>query len=194
MTPTPRFFGYGSLVNLSTHTYPGARPARLSGWRRVWRHSTLRPVAFLSVERAEGAEIEGVIAEVPGADWAALDERERAYLRRDVTGQVSVDGPTAPTAVYEVAKGTLAPPDTAHPVLLSYLETVLSGYAEVFGLTGVSRFLETTRGWDAPIMDDREMPIYPRHRVPDADQRHVFDGMLADLGCRIIAPETYERT
>ncbi|QQA43740.1 gamma-glutamylcyclotransferase family protein [Pelagovum pacificum] len=186
---TPRFFGYGSLVNLATHDYPNARIARLSGWRRVWRHSTLRPLAFLSVERHEDAEIEGVVADVPGADWEALDERERAYLRRDVTHEVTNDGERADTAVYEVAEGLLSPPDTAHPILLSYLETVILGYLELFGEDGVIRFCETTTGWHAPVMNDREMPIYPRFQQPTSEQRSYIDSLLRDLDCRLIAAE-----
>jgi len=47
------FFGYGSLVNRATHSFNNAQPAQLTGWRRVWRHTDLRPVAFLSVQRDE---------------------------------------------------------------------------------------------------------------------------------------------
>ena len=77
----PYFFGYGSLVNLSTHDFPDPRPARLKGWRRAWRHTDLRPVAFLTAIPDPDAEIDGMIAHVPGDDWAALDEREWAYDR-----------------------------------------------------------------------------------------------------------------
>ncbi|EAR49573.1 hypothetical protein OG2516_13836 [Oceanicola granulosus HTCC2516] len=185
---TAQFFGYGSLVNLATHSYPGARPARLSGWRRVWRHSTLRPVAFLSVERHAGSEIEGVVAEVPDGDWAALDERERAYVRRDVTDEVTHAGPRAETAVYEVHEGHLAPPDTAHPVLLSYVETVMLGYLHIYGEAGIHRFAASTEGWHAPIMDDRDLPLYPRHQRPSEEERRFIDATIAALGCTLIAP------
>ncbi|NBT52664.1 MAG: gamma-glutamylcyclotransferase, partial [Marivivens sp.] len=81
----PRFFGYGSLVNLTTHTYPDPKPAKLRGWRRVWRHTQIQEPAFLSVEPCDRTTLLGVTAAVPNADWAALDERESGYLRRDVT-------------------------------------------------------------------------------------------------------------
>uniref|UniRef100_UPI000A5B3968 DnaB-like helicase C-terminal domain-containing protein n=1 Tax=Leisingera sp. F5 TaxID=1813816 RepID=UPI000A5B3968 len=42
----PYFFGYGSLVNAATHDFSDPQPAHLSGWRRAWRHTDLRPVAF----------------------------------------------------------------------------------------------------------------------------------------------------
>lgn len=185
---TPRFFGYGSLVNLATHAYPGARPARLGGWRRVWRHTSLRPVAFLSVERAEG-EIEGVVAEVPGGDWTALDLRERAYARRDVTRQVGHDGPAGPTAVYEVHEGHLDPPDTAHPILLSYVDVVIQGYLRVFGEAGARRFAETTDGWHAPVLDDRARPLYPRHQRLTPAETAFVDRLLRDVGSEPCAPD-----
>ena len=81
----PSFFGYGSLVNLATHNYVNPRKATLSGWRRIWRHSNAHPFAFLSVHPASGA-INGIIADVPSGDWTALDERENAYQRHDVSG------------------------------------------------------------------------------------------------------------
>ncbi|KAA9010071.1 gamma-glutamylcyclotransferase family protein [Histidinibacterium aquaticum] len=189
---THRFFGYGSLVNLSTHDYPGARPARLSGWRRVWRHAQLRPVAFLSVERAEDSEIEGVVADVPGADWRALDERERAYARRDVTELVRHDGEIGPTVVYEIESDKLEPPDVSHPILLSYIDVVVQGYLRLFGQDGVDRFVASTRGWDAPVLDDREAPIYPRPQLLSPDERRKVDRILDETGARVAGPEAYD--
>jgi hypothetical protein len=135
------FFGYGSLVNRATHGFTDARLAHLSGWRRVWRHTDLRPVAFLTVVPDEASEIEGLMAPVPDADWAALDEREAAYLRARVAGQVSHDLPHAPEiAVYTIPEGRHGAPDAARPVLLSYLDVVVQGYLREFGEAGVARF------------------------------------------------------
>ena len=184
----PRFFGYGSLVNLGTHDYHAPRPARLTGWRRIWRHSSRRPVAFLSVARCEATAIDGIIAEVPGADWAALDAREAAYIRRDVTHQVYLDGPRAPTAVYEAAHGHIAPPSTNHPILLSYLDVVVQGFLTHFGPEGVTRFFQTTDGW-GPVLDDRAAPRYPRHRRVDPQERALVDAHLDGLAPVIENPE-----
>lgn len=83
--PSPYFFGYGSLVNRATHDFCNAQPAQLTGWRRVWRHTDLRPVAFLTVERDDQSTIDGLIAHVPRDDWAGLDQREWAYDRIPAT-------------------------------------------------------------------------------------------------------------
>jgi hypothetical protein len=185
-TPHPAFFGYGSLVNLATHDYEDPFPARLAGWRRVWKHSSRRPVAFLSVEPAEGWDIEGVLAHVPRGDWAALDQREQAYRRRDVTDHVTHDRPRRPTAVYEAAHGHIAPPSTEHPILLSYLDVVVQGYLNLLGRDGVAHFFATTVGFTAPIVDDRHAPRYPRHQALSREERRLVDTALADIGARVI--------
>ena len=66
--PRPHFFGYGSLVNRATHDYRNTARATVCGWRRIWRHTSLREVAYLTVARSPGHEIDGLIAEVPDGD------------------------------------------------------------------------------------------------------------------------------
>lgn len=185
----PLFFGYGSLVNLRTHDYADPRPAQLFGWRRVWRHTSHRPVAYLSVERCEGHEIDGIVARVPGGDWAALDRREAKYSRFDVTGAVRHDAPSVATAVYQVSSGHLADPSVNHPILLSYIDTVVQGFLQVHGQSGAERFFSTTTGWSAPILDDRAAARYPRHQKTSETERAVVDQALAAMGCTIMPPD-----
>jgi len=173
----PAFFGYGSLVNLATHDYPNARPATLTGWRRIWRKTAQGPQAFLSVERADGVQIAGVVADVPGADWAALDLREAGYERHDVSHLIGHDGVVGPTSVYEVRDAHLQ--DANNPILLSYLDVVVQGFLRVHGKKGVAAFFATTAGWDTPILDDRANPRYPRHQPLTADERALVDSHLA---------------
>ena len=180
------FFGYGSLVNRDTHAFQGAHPARLKGWRRVWRHTVLRPVAYLTVVPDETSEIDGLIAEVPHADWAALDEREGAYDRVAAAHQVSHPLSHRPEiAVYSIPEGKHGAPSEDGPVLLSYIDVVVQGYLREFGEAGVHRFFKTTDGWDAPVLDDRADPVYPRHRMLSAPERMLVDDHLSDLQVRI---------
>ncbi|WP_102225455.1 gamma-glutamylcyclotransferase family protein [Acidimangrovimonas sediminis] len=194
------FFGYGSLVNRATHAYPEAHPARVTGWRRVWRHTSRRELAFLSVEPVEGAEIEGLVAAVPGADWAALDLREAAYDRHPVPA-AQIDHPVArpiavqiyavpPAPAPEDAGDTTAPAapaDRPLPILLSYLDVVVQGFLREFGADGVARFFATTSGWEAPVLDDRAAPRYPRAQILDPGEIRLVDGHLAALGVTRIA-------
>ncbi|MCG6903322.1 MAG: gamma-glutamylcyclotransferase [Rhodobacter sp.] len=183
----PFFFGYGSLVNRATHAFSDAYPARLTGWRRAWRHTQLRPVAFLTAVPAPGHVIDGLVAHVPGDDWAALDERERAYDRTPVTDSMDHGVPRdIHVQVYAIPHGKHGQPDRAHPVLLSYLEVVVQGYLREFGEAGVQRFFETTDGWDAPILDDRAAPIYSRHQRLEPHERVLLHDWLAQIGARMV--------
>jgi cation transport regulator ChaC len=96
-------FGYASLVAL-----PGAAPAVLRGWRRVWgvamdnsiavpgykvyeRPDGARPacaVAFLDLERDEACAVDGALIEAGPEALEALDARERQYRRMEVTDMV----------------------------------------------------------------------------------------------------------
>lgn len=179
----PYFFGYGSLVNTATHGYTDPRPARLVGWRRVWRQTAPRPVAFLSARPSKYSTIDGLIAAVPGADWEALDQREWAYRRHDITGAVDHDLPQRPEiSVYSVPADSEAPPDVRHPVLLSYLDVVVQGYLRVFGTAGAKAFFATTDGWDAPVLNDRAAPRYPRAQSLSVAETAFVDAELARLG------------
>ncbi|RKF13942.1 gamma-glutamylcyclotransferase [Roseovarius spongiae] len=180
------FFGYGSLVNRATHAYPDAQPATLSGWRRVWRHTDLRQVAYLTVVPDADCAIDGLIAGVPGGDWKALDIREGAYDRVPADGQVRhALGPDARIAVYTIPEGKHGRPTRAHPVLLSYIDVVVQGYLREFGEAGARRFFETTQGWDVPVLNDRAAPAYPRHCALSPQERAFVDAQLAALPVRI---------
>jgi len=177
------FFGYGSLVNRKTHHFSDAHRAQLRGWRRVWRHTSLRDVAYLTVVADETSVIDGLIAAVPADDWAALDEREGAYDRVPASHQVAHALKHAPDiAVYSVPDSLRQTPEAKGPVLLSYIDVVVQGYFNEYGEAGVTRFFETTDGWDAPIIDDRPAPRYPRHQTVSRDEVALVDQHLRDLG------------
>lgn len=171
----PAFFGYGSLVNLATHGYADPRPARLNGWLRIWRSTTLREAAFLSVDPAPGVTLDGIAARVPGADWLALDDREAAYTRIDVSETLGLG---CPAAVYRVSDAFTLPHTTRHPILRSYLDVVVQGYFRVYGAQGVADFFATTTGWEVGIRDDCGDPLYPRHQTLTAQESELVDHHL----------------
>lgn len=183
---TPYFFGYGSLVNRRTHVYDDAHPAGIAGWRRTWRHIAALDHAFLTVTPSAGDRIDGLIAAVPGADWAALDARETFYERvaaRDVAHPL----PQPPAIqIYHAPVALNRPAEALKPILLSYLDVVVQGFLTEFGEAGVTRFFETTDGWEAPVLDDRTAPLYPRHQVLDDGERDLTDGWLARLDVTIV--------
>ncbi len=204
-------FGYGSLVNRATHAMAPTFRARLSGWRRVWRATAIRPLAFLSAEPDPGCVIEGLVAAVGPAQWPALDEREYAYQRiaLEPAALAHADAPEAGAAIPAGGGGSIradganfsgvviysvdpAPSATAagalhdHPVLLSYIDVVAQGFLREFGPEGVARFFDTTTGWHMPVIDDRAAPRYPRAQPP-AEERPLVDAALAARGVRILS-------
>ncbi|WP_394199453.1 gamma-glutamylcyclotransferase family protein [Litoreibacter albidus] len=185
----PYFFGYGSLVNAATHTYRSTHPAQLNGWRRVWRHTSLRDQAFLSVTPAEGAQIDGLIAEVPNSDWQVLDLRETGYFRSNLDAtQLKHGAGAVDVQMYQTQPELQATPDVRHPILLSYLDVVVQGFLEVFGEDGAERFFETTDGWDTPVLNDRSNPRYPRSQILTTSQTALVDAKLAHIGAQIVTP------
>ncbi|MBK0327643.1 gamma-glutamylcyclotransferase [Rhodobacteraceae bacterium F11138] len=187
MTPQPHFFGYGSLVNRTTHDFADPQPAQLSGWCRAWRHTDLRAVAFLTAIPAPGCIIDGMIAHVPDGDWQALDKREWAYDRIPANGSVTHGlRPDIDVAVYAVPEARHRQPAKRYPILLSYLDVVVQGYLHEFGTDGAIRFFDTTQGWDTPILNDRAEPRYPRHRQLTADETSFVDTHLKQLNVQIV--------
>ncbi len=187
MTPRPHFFGYGSLVNRSTHDYVEAYPAKARGWRRTWCLTGHRDHAFLSVVRDAATTIEGLIAHVPSGDWAALDAREAGYAR--VRACDDVDHAIADrveVAIYSVVPGRW-PMKERMPILLSYLDVVVQGFLREFGEAGAQRFFETTDGWEVGIVNDRAAPLYPRHRALTDDERMFVDHAIGLRGMRVDA-------
>lgn len=181
-------FGYGSLVNRRTHRSAEAGAARLRGWRRVWRHTTLRPVAFLTVVPDPLSEIDGLVARVDAARWGDLDAREAAYDRvpaRDIAHSLAH---RPDVHLYTIPDGRHGAASAAHPALLNYIDTVVQGFLAEFGEDGVARFFATTAGWDAPVADDRSAPVYARHQALTRAERALVDRHLARLGCRLVAP------
>ena len=167
----PRFFGYGSLVNLATQNYTNPQPTQIIGWRRVWRSTTHRDFAILSVKRDPDTTLHGITANVPDGDWAALDAREFAYQRNALA-----DG----TAIYEISDAIITPPNGPYPILRSYLDVVIQGYLREFGPDIAAQFFTTTDNW-GPIHDDRDAPLYPRHQPMTKAETAFVDKHLAAM-------------
>ena len=72
-------------------------------------------------------------------------------------------------------------------MLLSYVDVVVQGYRQQFGAQGVADFFATTDGWEAPILDDRAAPRYPRAQRLDRADQLLVDHHLAAVGARILS-------
>lgn len=183
----PFFFGYGSLVNRNTHAYDDAFRARLKGWRRAWRHTKGRGGPYLTGVPSATSQIDGLVARVPGADWALLDAREFGYQRHVILEGLAHEAALEVNAqIYAVPQASMMSPPVPAPILLSYLDVVIQGYLREFGESGAIAFFETTDGWDTPVQDDRTAPAYPRHQVLSRAERAFVDDQLKARGVTIL--------
>ena len=184
------YFGYGSLVNATTHGHTPVLPATARGWRRAWVAVPERALCYLSAVPDPKATLTGAIAPVKAADWAALDLREAAYARHDETHRITHCTQARQIALYAIAPERAAPPGPDNPILLSYLDTVIAGFLALHGPRETSRFFDTTTGWQAPILNDRAAPRYPRATPLTEETRQLTDDGLARMRARILAAQT----
>jgi len=192
MSATVAYFGYGSLVNDRTRPAGGAAArASLAGFRRSWRVRGGTACA-LTVVADPASCVRGVVVTEPAGNLAALDAREARY-RRTLAAEGTLahdDGSAAPPQVhyYAVTPAHDGPGDRACPILLSYVDCVLQGFLDHWGEAGVAHFVETTDGWDVPVLDDRAAPLYPRAQPLSGRERAIVDAALATAGARRFRP------
>ncbi len=190
------YFGFGSLVNRKTlpSDIVTAIPATLNGWKRHWQYrpsqifqsEQLQDIALLSVHRDQNTSIEGLLVIDRLSNLASLDKRERGYDRvqlndteldiknSDINNYFnnSVYVYVARSVDYSVAdKKPLR-------LLRSYLDVVMQGFHSEFEMSGVERFIETTKGFPMPILEDRDAPHYPRHQQLSNLEQKQFDVFL----------------
>lgn len=183
------FFGFGSLVNTATHRYRRTEPVVLSGWRRIWRHTNISETAFLSATPDPDAQISGLIAHVPDNNWAELDLRETGYFRSALSAeQLTATSQDIDVHVYQTRMEGDVSKMFQHPILRSYLDCVVQGYLQCFGEQGVADFFDSTSGWEAPVLDDRASPRYPRHQTLTADETALVDAHLTRLSVKTVLP------
>jgi hypothetical protein len=169
---TAHVFGYASLVAL-----PGARAATLRGHRRVWgvamdnavavpgykvyeSPTGARPacaVAFLDLEPAAGADVDGALVAVDDAGLAALDARERQYRRVAVAVDPAPpgDGPVWAYVGREPGRGRVAAGRAgAAPTVIqrAYAELVERAFA-ARGEDALARYRASTESPPFPVVE-----------------------------------------
>jgi len=177
-------FAYGSLVN------PAARPkelgaieASLSGWSREWGHRISTPhgnVCALTVVQDTAACIRGVVLAGNDAEHFEIDEREIGYERIPVTvRKIGGNGESLLScSLYVGTKADHGAATREYPIWRSYLDCILGGYLMLGGLKAVEDFVKSTRGWPAPILDDRDSPMYPRAVCLTSREKDLIDSVL----------------
>lgn len=183
------YFGYGSLVNRATHrtAIVDAIPARLLGWRRMWRPRPDMPgfpAALLTIGPEPGSSCDGLLVVDRAENLAAVDEREARYRRVALApSDLEVSGALpreCPLYVY-VAQEELPLHKEPPSILQSYLDAVMQGFLAEHGEAGLRRFVSDTANFDMPILADRHAPRYPRAVALTEKEQALFETLLGEL-------------
>ena len=161
--------GYGSLINGESRAKTGETgdvwPVKLHGFERHWSVMSA-DFGMSSVAVIEAAEraCNGVLVEVPHDQLSLFDEREQGYQRSQIepiklTTYLDHELPAGTYWVYHTHN--VIEPDHSCPIALSYVDVILSGCLE-HGDAFAQDFLALTKGWQAPLLNDRQQPRYPR--------------------------------
>lgn len=121
-----------------------------------------------------------------GRQSGSMDPRGAEQTAGDGPAERDRRPPIGRVHLYRARAEHVGPPTLRHPVLLSYLDVVVQGYRRWFGEDGVAAFFASTDGWDAPILNDRAAPRYPRHQPLSKDDREMVDHHLLCIGARVI--------
>ncbi|HEX5924655.1 MAG TPA: gamma-glutamylcyclotransferase family protein [Baekduia sp.] len=127
-------------------------------------------VAFLDLEHADGATVEGTLSAVDATELAALDARERQYERVDVTALVD-PAPGGPVWIYvgrapgraRVAAGRAGSPRIA--IQRAYVELVEAAFAAL-GDDALSRYRATTEAPPFPVLDLTRIDLPGQAELP----------------------------
>lgn len=182
--PTDYIFGYGSLINTASRNSTArspihAIPVRVSaafGYVRTWDDRCTCGFTALGLARPGPGEtamtINGVLFPVEGEDMTAFDAREEGYARVEVPRadiqavsweQLPAQGKIwvyVPQHAQEAPGVDLPLPDAAYPLLESYVDVVIEGGLE-YGTDFAREIIETTKGWNAYWLNDRELARRP---------------------------------
>jgi len=179
------YFGYGSLVNLSSLRTPyiSAHRVTLKGWKRIWlsrpkeagSFASLEGLAFLSVVPEPATNIDGMLITDHASSLKSLDEREVLYSRVDLNPDDlhHHDEKIEPASQFLY----MADEHPAHKeakILRSYLDVVMQGYRTHFGVEGIERFFASTLNFDLDILEDRAEPKYPRATTLTSEEKKLF--------------------
>ncbi|HYM01094.1 MAG TPA: gamma-glutamylcyclotransferase family protein, partial [Blastocatellia bacterium] len=160
-----------------------ATPASLQGWSRDWSHRisiTNGKLCALSVTPDPGCCIEGVVLSLGENELIEMDRREIGYERVPVTVQTlgPGTGSSLDCAAYVGLPAFHGPATVEYPIWRSYLDCVMAGYIELGGPEAAERFVTSTRGWPAPILNDRRSPKYPRAVRLTQKMQEIVDDIL----------------
>ena len=200
--PRHFIFGYGSLINSISRSVTGetgiAVAVKISGFVRHWsRISTDFGMSSVVVLPDENGACNGVLVEGDEAEFASFDLRERGYQRVQVDSTklsfyqagFALTNDTQESVVWLYQARKINNPCEEFPVVFSYLDVILAGcleYSEQF----CEDFVQLTQGWQHAMLNDRQVPRYPRVQSSlDVEKLNPYIALKAPISnAEIIRP------
>lgn len=180
-------FGYGSLIQRASRTATWltasiASPVIVKGVARGWFDQTDVPSwspTYLGAEDDASADCNGVLFPVHVVELESFARREAGYrlTKLDPTQITMLDGSSAPPdgEIWYFASTQKRFVSKDHPIVQSYVDVCLDGCLELEAVfpqarqsNFAERFLQTTRNWGLPWINDRIHPWRPFVHVPRA--------------------------
>lgn len=173
-------FGFGSIINTSTHaswledvnasSFPG-RIVRVRGhYQRAWNFRSATGFTALGILKDDGQthEMNGVLFKIPDSVIANFDRREVGYDRIEiphdsiellppeyhVNPQLAHEFGDLPKKVWIYVPQEGHDADENHPLLQSYVDTVMQGCLEWGGQIMAQEFVSTTVQWSPYFLND----------------------------------------
>ncbi|KAL3916266.1 MAG: hypothetical protein SGILL_005253 [Bacillariaceae sp.] len=165
--------GSDSRVSASSSVLPGVvvTLSKEFGYERLWNFRSSTGFTALGVSKAKStqaaSEINGVLFQVTQAMMPGFDRREVGYekVRIPLECCQADDGDNAPLWykqlgpkdrlwLYVPLASSCKAADENHPLLQSYVDTVLQGCLEWGGETVADTFIQTTGGWSTYFLND----------------------------------------
>ncbi|MBD3280673.1 hypothetical protein GF389_04070 [Candidatus Dojkabacteria bacterium] len=170
-------FGYATLINkeslLKTTSISDYIPIKIEGIETDWNISSDKfMITGIGLSVNDKARALGVLIELTEDNFINLDERELQHGHERVElsyhSIVKYEGQSLDltnSKIYTYKPRYPKRPNVDHPIVQSYLDTVLDGCLSISD-NFAKEYLEKTIGWNDQWINDRAKPMYPSYISP----------------------------
>ena len=195
MMITHFIFGYGSLISRDSRAMTAPETLKsteiavqISGIEPVFAKKSRIGMTAMGIRLQEGASAVGIIIPVPEKDLVKFDKREQGYSRIEIdlddvdlvpfldydeSHRIFVDAKKnndhQNIRIWAYLPQKIDPPTSDHPIVQSYVDTILRGCIDVGGERFAREFIQTTKGWNPEdLFEDSEEETFEQKNRSDS--------------------------
>jgi len=196
MMITHFIFGYGSLISRDSRAMTAPETLKsteiavqISGIEPVFAKKSRIGMTAMGIRRQEGASAVGIIIPVAEKHLPKFDRREQGYSRiqinlddvdlvpfldYDESHKIFVDAKNnndhESVRIWAYLPQRIDPPTSDHPIVQSYVDTILRGCIDVGGERFAREFIQSTKGWNPEdlLEDSSEEETFERKSCSDS--------------------------